>query len=441
MSKYVNIFSEFIKTVADRLKIPYEKAMKKIETDKALQKEWIGIKSQRKELFVPIRTITRATALPTAMAEELPYAPPPDPLIDLMDANPQLVADQQLQAAHHNFLVNQRQVNRQRLRDRKELRKGVVLGDQNIVADEAGNVWYNIFGQEEEEPPLQQQQQQQQQPLMDEQRQHLLDLIEQDVAQYPADEQQHRREVIYDMMLSVQERAILGLPPTAFQIQMEEAIRQDKLRAMQSKVAGRKVASLGKVVKEKQQAKREAKRIADEVEAKRIADEVEAKRLEDERLALLAAQATATPKKEPAPKKEKKSSSKKTKNILGAHEEIGGVGLTGDMGKMLKHLTSHISDPKEPIDPRDYTQAEMLIKDIKKQKQKEKIKGSGAIVDWESIKWGSFSKQFDAFKRQYPHTTVKDLDDFAEHIIRNPSHFKERTKKRARFYQNVLTHP
>lgn len=37
-------------------------------------------------------------------------------------------------------------------------------------------------------------------------------------------------------------------------------------------------------------------------------------------------------------------------------------------GQMLKHLVSHIKDPKEPIDPKDYKHAVMLIKKIKSKK-------------------------------------------------------------------------
>lgn len=37
-------------------------------------------------------------------------------------------------------------------------------------------------------------------------------------------------------------------------------------------------------------------------------------------------------------------------------------------GQMLKHLVSHIKDPKEPIDPKDYKQAIQLIKRIKSKK-------------------------------------------------------------------------
>jgi len=60
------------------------------------------------------------------------------------------------------------------------------------------------------------------------------------------------------------------------------------------------------------------------------------------------------------------------------------------------------------------------------------------MVDFEDIKWGTFTNQFEAFKRQHPSNTVKDLNDFAKHIVANPKHFKETTKKRARFYLNVL---
>ena len=57
-------------------------------------------------------------------------------------------------------------------------------------------------------------------------------------------------------------------------------------------------------------------------------------------------------------------------------------------------------------------------------------------IDFEDIKWGSFSKQLKAYNSQ--HNTNMDLHNFAMMILANPDKFKERTIKRARFYINVI---
>jgi hypothetical protein len=64
--------------------------------------------------------------------------------------------------------------------------------------------------------------------------------------------------------------------------------------------------------------------------------------------------------------------------------------------------------------------------------------GKEEQIDFEDMKWGSFTEQFNAFKRQHPKTSLRDLKDFAEYVLRNPRGFKERTKKRAQFYTNVI---
>jgi len=58
--------------------------------------------------------------------------------------------------------------------------------------------------------------------------------------------------------------------------------------------------------------------------------------------------------------------------------------------------------------------------------------------DWEHLKWGSFTKQFNAFKSQHPRSRVKDLDGFARMVLKSPKKFQPTTLKRARFYLNVI---
>jgi hypothetical protein len=54
------------------------------------------------------------------------------------------------------------------------------------------------------------------------------------------------------------------------------------------------------------------------------------------------------------------------------------------------------------------------------------------------IHWGAFTKQFKAYKRTHPH--IRDLEDFASHIISNPNQFNHTTLHRAMFYENVIRH-
>jgi hypothetical protein len=58
------------------------------------------------------------------------------------------------------------------------------------------------------------------------------------------------------------------------------------------------------------------------------------------------------------------------------------------------------------------------------------------VVDFEDLKWGSFSKQLQQYNRT--HKPKLDLHSFAMMILANPKKFNKRTIKRARFYVNVI---
>ncbi len=61
---------------------------------------------------------------------------------------------------------------------------------------------------------------------------------------------------------------------------------------------------------------------------------------------------------------------------------------------------------------------------------------SAEPIDFEDIKWGSLTKQLQAFNRK--NRTNMDLESFSKHILANPTKFIERSKDRARFYLNVI---
>jgi len=58
--------------------------------------------------------------------------------------------------------------------------------------------------------------------------------------------------------------------------------------------------------------------------------------------------------------------------------------------------------------------------------------------DWENMKWGSFTKQFERYNEEHPDNEIEDLEHFAKSILANPKEYQPRTLKRARFYLNVI---
>jgi hypothetical protein len=62
----------------------------------------------------------------------------------------------------------------------------------------------------------------------------------------------------------------------------------------------------------------------------------------------------------------------------------------------------------------------------------------GARVDFDKIKWGSFTRMFNKYKKEHPKARVKDLEQFAKRIIKNKKEFSDKALKKAMFYLNVI---
>ncbi len=103
-------------------------------------------------------------------------------------------------------------------------------------------------------------------------------------------------------------------------------------------------------------------------------------------------------------------------------------------GMVLKHLESHITDPKEPIDPKDYLQSNKIIKEIKK------IKTKGKGIDFDKIHWGTFGALQKRFLKSHPDfkDKIEDLEHFAHFVVANPDKFSKVAHKKALFYVNIL---
>ena len=59
-------------------------------------------------------------------------------------------------------------------------------------------------------------------------------------------------------------------------------------------------------------------------------------------------------------------------------------------------------------------------------------------IDWDNIKWGSFTAQFNRYRSTHPRTRHNTLEKFARYIIKNKKKFTLRTFRRANFYVNVI---
>ena len=73
-------------------------------------------------------------------------------------------------------------------------------------------------------------------------------------------------------------------------------------------------------------------------------------------------------------------------------------------------------------------------KDIKK-KRRPYTKNN---IDWDDIKWGSFTAQFARYRSTHPHTRINTLEKFAKYIIKNKKKFTLKTFRRANFYINIV---
>ena len=71
-------------------------------------------------------------------------------------------------------------------------------------------------------------------------------------------------------------------------------------------------------------------------------------------------------------------------------------------------------------------------------KEEKEIEGEGMDkIDWDSMDWGSFSEQLKYYNSK--NKKKLDLPQFAKMILKNPGKYKQKTVKRARFYENVLS--
>jgi hypothetical protein len=57
---------------------------------------------------------------------------------------------------------------------------------------------------------------------------------------------------------------------------------------------------------------------------------------------------------------------------------------------------------------------------------------------FKNVKWGSFSQQLKDYNTKHKSSKVKNLKSFSNLILKHPSKFHSKTKKRAIFYKNII---
>jgi len=144
-------------------------------------------------------------------------------------------------------------------------------------------------------------------------------------------------------------------------------------------------------------------------------------------------------------------------------KKVGAKGCSRmNKGDIIKHLHAHVSSGsgmQEDIGTAKGTGSEdkdvsdrlrTLVSGIQgagvKEKSYSKVscaKGKGVEedpIDWDDIKWGSFSEQLRRYNETHKNKFEgeKALCKFAEMILNNKSKYSTTTKRRASFYLNVL---
>jgi hypothetical protein len=88
---------------------------------------------------------------------------------------------------------------------------------------------------------------------------------------------------------------------------------------------------------------------------------------------------------------------------------------------------SSVSESSEDAEDDEDTEDEMDGKGLRR-------KG----VNFEKVKWGTFTRMFKEFKKENPRSRVKDLVQFANYVIKNKKKFSDKTLKKAHFYKNII---
>ena len=134
-------------------------------------------------------------------------------------------------------------------------------------------------------------------------------------------------------------------------------------------------------------------------------------------------------------------------------KKVGAKGCSRmNKGDIIKHLHAHVSSGsgmKEDIGTAKGTGSEdkdvsdrlrTLVSGIQGAGVKEKGSSEEDPIDWDDIKWGSFSEQLRRYNETHKSKFEgeKALCKFAEMILTNKSKYSTTTKRRASFYLNVL---
>jgi hypothetical protein len=61
--------------------------------------------------------------------------------------------------------------------------------------------------------------------------------------------------------------------------------------------------------------------------------------------------------------------------------------------------------------------------------------------DFENIEKGSFKTQFQMYQKQHPKSLIKTIEEFADKIVANPSHYQQSTVQRANNYIKAKNKP
>ena len=84
------------------------------------------------------------------------------------------------------------------------------------------------------------------------------------------------------------------------------------------------------------------------------------------------------------------------------------------------------------------TRGMLRARDYPKEYYGRKGRGKTQKIDFDKIKWGTFTAGLKRYQKKNPSTSVKTLKQFADLILKHPEEFTEAMRKKAQFYKNII---
>jgi hypothetical protein len=100
------------------------------------------------------------------------------------------------------------------------------------------------------------------------------------------------------------------------------------------------------------------------------------------------------------------------------------------------HTTPHHTTPHHTTHQNIFLYCILIMSEKSPQSPSSSMSKNSTL--FKKVKWGSFSQQLKDYNTKHKTSKVKNLKSFSNLILKHPSKFHSKTKKRAVFYKNII---